>query len=72
VLKLVIPEKLPTSPLSIFCPYCGAKPGEDCESVTEVVGVVHLSRIAAAAAIDALNLDIRNENRGGDSTDSLP
>lgn len=63
--KLAIPEELPTSPLSLFCPYCGAKPGVDCETLTHVIGMVHLSRIAAAAAIDALELDIVNEKRKG-------
>ena len=61
--KLVIPAELPTSPLALFCPYCGAKPKSDCDTLTDDIGVVHLSRIAAAAAIDALNLDIQKERR---------
>ena len=57
------PRRIANEPSVSFLPYCGAKPKRDCDSVTDAVGLVHLSRIAAAAAMDALELDKRNEKR---------
>jgi hypothetical protein len=50
--KIKIPDKLTTSPVSIVCPFCGAKPGIDCESTSGGLAAVHILRIEAAALID--------------------
>jgi hypothetical protein len=47
-----IPEKLPTSPVSLLCPYCKAKPGMDCTTSAGGFAAIHVQRIAAAAAKD--------------------
>jgi hypothetical protein len=50
--KVKIPEELNTSPISIVCPFCGAKPGIDCETTSGGLSAVHILRIEAAARID--------------------
>ena len=50
--KVLIPEVLPTSPISLVCPFCGAKPGQDCATTSGGFSVVHVMRIGAAALID--------------------
>jgi hypothetical protein len=59
MLKIPVPEVLPTSPLSLWCPYCGASPGDDCETLKGGVATVHLLRVAAAALIDEQGRDVR-------------
>jgi len=49
-----LPPVLPTSPLSLECPFCKAKPGRDCSTSSGGFSVVHVARIKAAAAIDKL------------------
>lgn len=49
----LLPEYLPISPLTLRCPFCGAKPGEDCETASRVqLEVVHIARMKAAAKMD--------------------
>ena len=50
--KIPVPEVLATSPLSVQCPFCGAKPGKDCSTRKGGFAVLHLPRIDAAALID--------------------
>ena len=59
MLKVALPEVLPTSPLSLWCPYCGAQPGKDCETSAGGFAVLHLLRIAAAALIDTKGREVR-------------
>jgi hypothetical protein len=48
-----IPEFLPTGPMTLQCPSCGAKPGDDCETLSAVrAGTVHVARARAAAKMD--------------------
>ena len=45
---------LPRSPLSLVCPFCGAKVGRDCGSSSGGrLAVVHVARVKAAAKQDA-------------------
>jgi hypothetical protein len=46
-----VPEDLPVSPISLPCPYCKAKPGKDCATISGTLAVVHLARVKAAAAM---------------------
>lgn len=55
-------EILPTSPLTLTCPYCKAEPGHDCETSSGRFAVVHVARVKAAAVIDTKN----SAKRGGD------
>jgi hypothetical protein len=32
VMNTKIPERLPVSPMTLVCPFCKAKPGDDCAS----------------------------------------
>jgi len=57
--NVVIPEVLPTSPLSLWCPYCGAAPGRDCRKSKGGFATVHLMRVAAATLIDTNAREIR-------------
>ena len=50
-----IPEVLPTSPLSLGSPHCGAGPKKDCQKTRGGFAKVHLARIQAAAAVDMRN-----------------
>lgn len=46
-------EYLPVSPITLPCPLCGAKPGHDCETPSNVrLYIVHVARIKAAATMD--------------------
>jgi hypothetical protein len=66
-LKHGIP-KLPTSPLTLFCPFCGAKPKHDCLTTLGGFAAVHVLRVKAAALIDkpkkAVAILKRIEGRG--------
>jgi len=54
--KTDVPEHLPISPVTLICPECHAKPGEDCVTLPGgFVGIVHVSRIKAAAKLDRAN-----------------
>jgi hypothetical protein len=54
--KSDVPEYLPISPVTLVCPECTAKPGKDCIPLPGgVVGIVHVSRIMAAAKLDRSN-----------------
>jgi hypothetical protein len=50
-----IPKVLPVSPISLVCPFCKAKPGEDCIKLSDGIAVLHIQRIQAAAAQDKAN-----------------
>ena len=51
-----VPEYLPISPVTLVCPECNAKPGKDCIPLPGgLVGIVHVSRIKAAAKLDSAN-----------------
>jgi hypothetical protein len=50
--KIKIPDELTTSPITILCPFCGAKPDIDCETTSGGLSAVHIQRIEAAALID--------------------
>jgi hypothetical protein len=55
VVKSDIPEHIPVSPMTLPCPRCPAKPGEDCQKLAgSHLAFVHLARIKAAAKADAL------------------
>jgi len=60
--KLAIPEVLPVSPLSLFSPLCGAKPGKDCRTLGGLFAVVHVARVKAAAVLDAES-DLKRASR---------
>lgn len=49
VMAKAVPRKLTTSPMSLLCPDCGAKPGKDCDTTRGGFAVVHFARIKAAA-----------------------
>ena len=44
-------EYLPTSPITLTCPKCHAKAGEDCEGSAGSLPMVHVARIKAAAKL---------------------
>ena len=46
---------LPTTPVSLRCPYCNARPGKDCSTSSGGFAVVHTARILAALDKDASN-----------------
>jgi hypothetical protein len=43
-------QMLPTSPVTLACPRCKAKPGHDCVMLSGKAPLVHVARIKAAAA----------------------
>ena len=43
---------LPTSPISLKCPFCGAKPKHDCFTSSGTFSAIHVARIKAAARMD--------------------
>jgi hypothetical protein len=45
-------EHIAVSPMTLTCPRCGAEAGEVCELFDGEVEIVHVARIAAAAARD--------------------
>ena len=47
--KLRIPEILPTSPMTLSCPFCKAKPDRECSTKAGGFAAVHVQRIVAAA-----------------------
>jgi hypothetical protein len=49
--KPSIPAVLATSPVSLRCPFCDAKPGEDCATTSGGFSAIHVERIKAAARI---------------------
>jgi len=54
--KIDVPERLPISPVTLVCPECHAEPGTDCVIIPGAfVGIVHISRIKAAAILDRAN-----------------
>ncbi len=62
--KFPIPPRLPVSPLSLTCPYCKAKRGEDCGESSNGLGATHLERILMAALADQVGaLRSRAEKR---------
>lgn len=60
-----VPKVLPTSPLSLWCPYCGAKPGKDCETRKGGFAVLHMVRVMAAALIDTKGREVRETAKSG-------
>ncbi len=40
------------SPLTLLCPYCGAKKGHDCATSKGGFAVLHVLRVKAAALLD--------------------
>jgi hypothetical protein len=54
VVNLKSPVTLPTSPMALVWPFCGAKPGLDCETGSGIpLPIVRVARIKAAAYKDA-------------------
>jgi hypothetical protein len=47
-----LPEYIEVSPLTLACSRCGAKPGMACGKIDDVFDLIHVERIAAAAALD--------------------
>ena len=50
--KVSIPDVLPTTPISLICPLCGAKPNRDCIKISGNLSIIHVARIAAASRAD--------------------
>jgi hypothetical protein len=49
-----VPDYIQVSPLTLVCPRCKMKPGKACaKPFDDDIEVVHIPRIAAAAAMDA-------------------
>ncbi len=46
-----VPRVIPTDPLKLSCPFCGAKKGKDCATSGGGFSVVHVLRIKAAASL---------------------
>jgi hypothetical protein len=46
-------KKVATSPMTLVCPRCGARPGKICELFDGEVELVHVDRIDAATLMDA-------------------
>jgi hypothetical protein len=49
--KPSVPEILPTSPISLICPLCKAKPDHDCVTDIGEFSAIHIARINAAVSI---------------------
>ena len=47
-----VPALIPTDPLSLPCPFCGARKSKDCATLTGGFSVVHVLRLQAAASLD--------------------
>jgi hypothetical protein len=58
-----LPEHIATSPMTLACPRCHAIAGKACEAVARGFEVVHVERIAAAAAKDVAAKRKLNTNR---------
>ncbi|MGH9729920.1 MAG: zinc finger domain-containing protein [Candidatus Acidiferrales bacterium] len=63
-LKLSIPEVLPSSPVSLACPFCKAKPGRDCATTSGTFSAIHIQRIKAAASLDKATTRKEDQRRG--------
>jgi hypothetical protein len=48
----ILPKVLATSPKSLVCPFCKAKPGSECATSSAGFSIIHLARIKAAASMD--------------------
>jgi hypothetical protein len=46
------PEYFDVSPKTLTCPRCKAEPGEACVKLKNMIELIHLERIEAAAAIE--------------------
>ena len=46
------PDYIEVSPKTLTCPRCKAEPGEACVKLKNMIELIHLERIEAAAAID--------------------
>jgi hypothetical protein len=46
------PEYIAVSPVTLTCSRCGAKAGKACDMLADEIEIVHIERIAAAAATD--------------------
>jgi hypothetical protein len=49
----LLPKVLATSPKSLVCPFCKAKPSRDCATSSAGFSIIHLARIKAAASMDS-------------------
>jgi hypothetical protein len=47
--------------MTLVCPFCDAKPGEDCRTSGSRFSAVHVARIKAAASIDKKTKDRADE-----------
>jgi hypothetical protein len=47
--QVLVPEVLPISPISLVCPFCKAKPNQDCQTSSGGFSVLHIARILKAA-----------------------
>ena len=47
-----LPEYIATSPTTLACPECNAKPGDVCEMLKDELAIVHIARIKLAVAMD--------------------
>lgn len=45
-------EYIATSPTTLACPECNAKPGDVCEMLNDELAIVHIARIQLAVAMD--------------------
>jgi hypothetical protein len=54
VVEFKLPEfaLLPVSPINLACPYCYAKPGNECASTADGISAFHVARIKAATGIN--------------------
>jgi hypothetical protein len=49
--KASMSEMLPTSPISLVCPLCKAKPDHDCVTDVGEFSAIHIARIEAAVSM---------------------
>jgi hypothetical protein len=47
-----IPDELSTNPITLACPFCKAKVGQDCATSSGGFSILHVARIKAAALRD--------------------
>jgi hypothetical protein len=70
-----IPEVLPTSPISLVCPFRKAKPGDDCLTTSGGFSAVHIARVKAAAVIDndrIISTAVADSRQPNSSKSSVP
>jgi hypothetical protein len=48
----LLPKVLATSPKSLVCPFCKAKPSRDCATSSAGFSIIHVARIKVAASMD--------------------